>query len=93
MPCQTWASWGPPMPLHMKWWIEPIGLSPSLEIVSEEGRCHETPMWPCSPAPTYWHSLQNMCSCPLFTAIKKTKKVEAKIPGGDADLGIYTCLS
>ena len=30
---------------------------------------------------------------PLFTATKKTKEGETKIPGGDANLGIYMCLS
>ena len=44
---------GPPIPVHMKWWIGPTMLSLSLEIMLEEGRCQGTPMWPCSPAPTY----------------------------------------
>ena len=72
---------GSPMPQCKKYQIGPLWLSPSLETVSEGDRCQGTPMWPFSPAPTYWYHWQRMHSCPMFTAIKRTKEIEDKYLG------------
>ena len=50
------------------------------------------PHVPWVPTPTYWCLLQSVNSHSLFTTTKGTWKVEAKIPGGDANEGAYRCL-
>ena len=50
------------------------------------------PMWPWLSALTYWHLQQSVNSHSLFNTTKGTKKVEAELPGGDANEGAYRCL-
>ena len=91
-PYQAWASWGLPKPLPEKWQIGMTGLLLWHRIVQGGGTCHVTPMWPWLPAPTYWCLWQSVDSLSLFTTTRGTKKVEAIIPGGDANKGAYRGL-